>query len=137
MTTATQNADMATGSVAEAVFDPGDATPVAAWIRQNRNLDQSGNIVCRYAFDDCIDPDANVGIDALLAHPALETNDDVIVVLSVDAMEAFASQMRFWESCMDELSAVYRADAPPEGHFQSLALESEGAVAEAIFSKEA
>ena len=45
-------------------------------------------------------------------------------------MEEFCLQMRFWESCMDELRPEFQAIAPSPHSFMSIALDLEDALDE-------
>ncbi len=92
------------------------------WLQKCRTLGPERRLL--------IEPEARRGVDQLLRKgQRLTSRDDMTLRLPHGEMEALARQIRFWESCMDELPEAFRETAPDWGVFQEMALEAEMAIA--------
>ena len=94
--------------------------PIVKWVRDHQELNG--------LFGMYIDMEAVPGIVAMLVHAKKLTHtQDMKLRLHHHKMDALHEQLRFWESCMVELSPKLQESAPPFGVFQEAALEIEGA----------
>ena len=123
MTTRAQKTKPARKTI-DAVLGPESWVPIVKWVRDHQKL--------KGLFGMLIDMAAIPGIVAMLTHgDKLAHTQDMKLRLHHHKMDALYQQLRFWESCMDELSKPLQESAPPPGVFQEAALEIEGAQIEA------
>ena len=109
---------------ADATLGPEAWGPIARWTRDHRKTDTPGGML--------IDPEAQPGIKVILAKARkLAHSQNMRIRLTHQEMDALYRQLRFWETCMDELVPTLRASAPPWEIFQEAALEIESAQIEA------
>lgn len=100
--------------------------PVVTWLSATMTTANSPNILL-------IEDDAMPGVQQLLSRTRKLTHqDDVRIRLSHHDMDALADQLRFWESCIDELPPTAKQSAPNTGWFQEMAIEMEQALRESF-----
>ena len=98
--------------------------PIVQWLNECHHIDPTTK--APFLF---IDWDAEPGIRQLLRKTRqLGIRDDVNLRLSHLAMDALGRQVRFWESCPDELHPRFRHTMPYSGYFQEMALDIEFAL---------
>ena len=96
-------------------------SPVLDWLQECRAQGPERRLF--------IESEAQRGVDQLTRKGRRLTSRDYLTLrLPHNEMEALARQVRFWESCMDELPTRFREIAPDWGFFQEIALEAEMAI---------
>ena len=75
--------------------------------------------------------DAQTALQQFMRRTArLSPQEDLDLRLRHDDLAAFGEQMRFWESCMDEIHPTFRSHATSSPYFQIVAFQIEGALQE-------
>lgn len=119
-------AKVPTRTTTDVTINAEDWRPIRAWLIRADQIDPKRTPPFLFIDHDCYLP-----LQQFMRRTAkLRGNQDLRLRLPHQAMDAFRLQMRFWESCPDELPAILRADMPNSGYFQTLALEMEAALDE-------
>lgn len=105
----------------EAMLNPEDWEPIAAWLKKHN--------ASRSALGMFVRPEATAGLTQLLRKAArAEQGREITIRLRNDQMDALWEQMRFWTNFQDELRREFQRDMPNWRYFHCLADQIGGAL---------